>query len=81
MLFKTLPIMEENVKRIELGVCHWSSDLIYPKLEMAFISLSKATLLLVYYQSLIGILRWIIKMGQADICLETSVMSSCLALP
>ena len=36
---------------------------------------------LVYYQSLIGILRWIVEMGRVDICLETSVMSSCLALP
>lgn len=34
-----------------------------------------------YYQSLIGILRWIVEMGRVDICLETSVMSSCLALP
>ena len=73
--------MEESVKRIELGVCYWSSDIIYPKLEMAFISLSKATLLLVYNQSSIVFLRWIVEMGRVDICLETSVMSSRLALP
>ena len=34
-----------------------------------------------YFQSLIGVLRWIIKLGQIDICLEVAMMSSCLALP
>ena len=34
-----------------------------------------------YYQSLIGILRWIVELGRVDICLEVSMMSSCLALP
>ena len=34
-----------------------------------------------YYQSLIGILRWIVELGRVDICLETSIMSSHLALP
>ena len=34
-----------------------------------------------YYQSLIGVLRWIVELGRVDICLETSVMSSMLALP
>ena len=34
-----------------------------------------------YYQSLIGILRWMVELGQVDICLEVSLMSSCLALP
>ena len=34
-----------------------------------------------YYQSLIGILRWIVELGRVDICLETSMMSSHLALP
>ena len=34
-----------------------------------------------YYQSLIGILRWIVKLGRVDICLEVSMMSSHLALP
>jgi hypothetical protein len=34
-----------------------------------------------YYQSLIGILRWIVELGRTDICLETSMMSSHLALP
>ena len=34
-----------------------------------------------YYQSLIGILRWIVELGHVDICLETSMMSSHLALP
>lgn len=33
-----------------------------------------------YHQSLIGILRWIVEMGRVNICLETSVMSSCLVL-
>jgi hypothetical protein len=34
-----------------------------------------------YYQSLIGILRWIVELGRVDICLECSMMSSHLALP
>jgi hypothetical protein len=33
-----------------------------------------------YYMSLIGILRWIVELGRADICLEVSMMSSHLAL-
>ena len=35
----------------------------------------------VYYQSLIGILRWIVELGRVDICLEVSMMSSQLAMP
>ena len=27
-----------------------------------------------YYQSLIGILRWIVELGQVDVCLEVSMM-------
>ena len=34
-----------------------------------------------YYQSLIGILRWMVELGQVDVCLEVSMMSSHLALP
>ena len=34
-----------------------------------------------HYQSLIGILRWMVEIGRADICLEVSMMSSHLALP
>src|SRR6056300_439463 len=34
-----------------------------------------------YCMSLIGILRWIVELGRSDICLECSMMSSCLALP
>ena len=34
-----------------------------------------------YYQSLIGILRWIVELGHVDINLEVSMMSSHLALP
>jgi hypothetical protein len=33
-----------------------------------------------YYQSLIGILRWIVELGRDDICLEVSMMSSHLVL-
>jgi hypothetical protein len=33
-----------------------------------------------YYHSLIGILRWIVELGQADIDVEVSMMSSRLAL-
>jgi hypothetical protein len=29
-----------------------------------------------YYQSIIGILRWIVELGRIDICLEVSMMSS-----
>ena len=34
-----------------------------------------------YYQSLIGILRWIVELGRADITMETSSMASMMALP
>ena len=34
-----------------------------------------------YYQSLIGMLRWMVKLGQVDICLEVSMLSSHLAMP
>ena len=34
-----------------------------------------------YYQSLIGILRWIVELGRVDVCLDVSMMSSHLALP
>ena len=34
-----------------------------------------------YYQSLIGILRWIVELGRIDICCEVSMLSSCMALP
>lgn len=33
------------------------------------------------YQSLIGILRWIVELNRADICCEVSLMASHLALP
>ena len=34
-----------------------------------------------YYQSLVGILRWIVELGRVDNCLEVSLMSSHLTLP
>ena len=34
-----------------------------------------------YYQSLIGVLRWIVELGHVDVCLEVSMMSSHIALP
>ena len=34
-----------------------------------------------YYQSLIGILRWIVELGRADLVMETSAMASMMALP
>ena len=34
-----------------------------------------------HYQSLIGILRWIVELGRMDICVEASMMASCMALP
>jgi hypothetical protein len=34
-----------------------------------------------YYQSMIGILRWIVELGRVDICCEVSLLSSHLALP
>ena len=34
-----------------------------------------------YYQSLVGILRWIVELGRIDICLEVSLMASHIALP
>ena len=34
-----------------------------------------------YYQSLIGVLHWMVELGRVDIVCEVSMMSSCLALP
>ena len=34
-----------------------------------------------YFQSLIGVLRWMVELGRVDICIEVSMMSSHLALP
>ena len=34
-----------------------------------------------YYQSLIGILRWIVELGRVDITCEVSMMASMMALP
>ena len=34
-----------------------------------------------YYQSLIGILRWMVELGRVDITKEVSMLSSCSALP
>ena len=34
-----------------------------------------------YYQSLIGILRWIVELGRIEICLGVSMMSSHFAMP
>jgi hypothetical protein len=34
-----------------------------------------------HYQSLIGILRWMVELGRVDICCEVSMLSSHLALP
>ena len=34
-----------------------------------------------YYQSLIGVLRWIVELGRINITTEISVMSSCMAIP
>lgn len=34
-----------------------------------------------YFQSLIGILRWIDELGHVDIVTEVSMLSSCLVLP
>ncbi len=34
-----------------------------------------------YYQSLIGVLRWMMELGWVDICTECSMMSLNLALP
>ena len=34
-----------------------------------------------YYQSLIGILRWIVELGRVDNSCEVSIMASCMAMP
>ena len=34
-----------------------------------------------YYQSLIGVLRWIVELGRADLVMEVSAMASMMALP
>ena len=35
----------------------------------------------VYYQSLIGVLRWIVELNRVDISMETSAMASMMAMP
>ena len=34
-----------------------------------------------WYQSMIGVLRWIVEMGRIDICVEVSMMSSQVTMP
>ena len=34
-----------------------------------------------YFQSLIGVARWIVELGRVDVCLEVSMLSSHLAMP
>ena len=34
-----------------------------------------------YYQSLVGVLRWIVELGRGDICVEVSMLASCMAMP
>eukprot|EP00957_Ditylum_brightwellii_P051196 3881345-Ditylum_brightwellii.AAC.1 len=34
-----------------------------------------------YYLLMIGMLRWMVELGQTDICLEVSMMPSHLAMP
>ena len=34
-----------------------------------------------YYQSLIGVLRWIVELERADVCMEVSAMASMMASP
>ena len=34
-----------------------------------------------YFQSLVGVLRWIVELGRVDVCLECSMLSSHLCLP
>ena len=34
-----------------------------------------------YFQSLIGVLRWIVELGRVDVNTETSMLASCMALP
>ena len=50
----------------------------WPKLD---VSPELNTELASYYQSLIGVLRWIVELGRLDICLEVLLLSSHLALP
>ena len=49
----------------------------WPKLD---VSPELSAELASYYQSLIGVLRWIVELGRVDICLEVSLLSSHLAL-
>ena len=34
-----------------------------------------------YYQSLIGILRWIVELGYIDVGVKASMLASCMTLP
>ena len=45
------------------------------------ISVELSPVMAAYYQSLIGILRWIVELGRIDITMETSSMASMMAMP
>ena len=34
-----------------------------------------------YYKSLVGVLWWIVELGRGDICVEVSMLASCMAMP
>ena len=51
---------------------YWPKLDVFPELSAELAS---------YYQSFIGVLRWIVEFGRVDICLEVSLLSSHLALP
>ena len=50
----------------------------WPKLD---VSTELSTELAPYYQSLIGVLRWIVELSRVHTCLEVLLLSSHLALP
>ena len=45
------------------------------------VSLELNTVDAAYYQSLIGVVKWMVELGRVDICTEVLMLSSWLALP
>ena len=70
-------LMKQGEKRLPRTKSPWPSDY-RPEFDVSpELSPVEAS----YYQSLIGILCWVVELGRSDICMETSAMASMMALP
>ena len=88
--FSSLQYVHEAVKSVEEHLEKEDKKLMSKKLDTPIptsyspdldITPEQISIDAAYYQSLVGILRWIVELGRVDICLEASLISSHLALP